>query len=596
MPATSTAADQLWPSSTEAEVSGDAFLSTFVEQMSDARAAVNLRVSPYSRNTTDGVTYRLDEVCFTQSELLSLRQNLLDAGAPESTLSTYDSLCQQPGGATLAQVQESLHNQNQNAEPLTDEERDDLGDLLDGIDDSGALRSQVLSLMDQGKGLEAWQSITQALSSASSLSVRKEDALLLAKGLGISTQGQALLDASFGSSGMLRLTGQGLAQFMQSATAELDLQAAQRSKLEAALDKTLKPLITTARDRMQKEEAAASSSSRQNDRSQIRIEQRAKQKGHDALESLLSEEDTSGGSTNAAVITNDTTGAAKNTEGSAKHDALSAAKNAADAMKHDASSDMAKNAADTTSHNMMRAETEQTLADGYRQGQSKQQGQQNAGQSGKEDILSDKIRTQHSKHTVTDIRSAVDMAFANRELSSSASVSSNASGKTAGASSYLSAKAAAQVESGVLSAMRDGSNRLSLQLNPLELGNITLTLTARNGEISASIRSEKTETAEMLQAQLDVIRTNLEQQGIKVDSLEVRQEDSGSESNAWQQDVNQHNNWQEEDSRRQANQRFRTLATLRNADDSASSTILAQPVHSDTQTARYAGQSLHIVA
>lgn len=79
-----------------------------------------------------------------------------------------------------------------------------------------------------------------------------------------------------------------------------------------------------------------------------------------------------------------------------------------------------------------------------------------------------------------------------------------------------------QVERGLLSALKDGGTRLDLQLHPQELGAITLTLTARNGEVSARIRSEKSETAEMVTRQLDTIRANLEQQGIKVDKIEVQ--------------------------------------------------------------------------
>ncbi|MDE5879817.1 MAG: flagellar hook-length control protein FliK, partial [Desulfovibrio sp.] len=122
-------------------------------------------------------------------------------------------------------------------------------------------------------------------------------------------------------------------------------------------------------------------------------------------------------------------------------------------------------------------------------------------------------------------------------------------------------------------------------------------LVARNGEVSAQIRSEKSETAEMVTRQLDTIRVNLEQQGIKVDKIEVQMENSADQnpSTAWQ-DLGQHNARQEEDARREELARLRNLATVRNNTRNSEPTVLEQPVHISGQTARYAGQAMHLVA
>lgn len=40
--------------------------------------------SPYSRATSNGVTYTLEEVCFTKQELAQLRNDLVKSGAPAS--------------------------------------------------------------------------------------------------------------------------------------------------------------------------------------------------------------------------------------------------------------------------------------------------------------------------------------------------------------------------------------------------------------------------------------------------------------------------------------------------------------------------------
>ncbi len=69
----------------------------------------------------------------------------------------------------------------------------------------------------------------------------------------------------------------------------------------------------------------------------------------------------------------------------------------------------------------------------------------------------------------------------------------------------------------------------------------------------------------MLTRQLDAIRVTLEQQGIKVDKLEVamQNQDENSGNMSWQ-DLSDHNARQEEHARREEFARMRNLASLRN--------------------------------
>lgn len=128
------------------------------------------------------------------------------------------------------------------------------------------------------------------------------------------------------------------------------------------------------------------------------------------------------------------------------------------------------------------------------------------------------------------------------------------------------------------------------------MGAISITLTARNGEVSARIRSEKTETAEMVTRQLDMIRTNLEQQGIKVDKIEVQLENKQQDDGSQWQNLDQHNSRQEEEARREELSRLKNLSTIRNSSNNMKIENLEQPVHSLTQSARYSTRALHVVA
>ena len=152
-----------------------------------------------------------------------------------------------------------------------------------------------------------------------------------------------------------------------------------------------------------------------------------------------------------------------------------------------------------------------------------------------------------------------------------------------------------QVEQGMLKSLGNGSSRLDLQLHPAELGAISITLVSRNGEVTAQLRSDKSETAEMLTRQLDAMRVNLEQQGLKVDKIEVQLQNSPDQNNgnAAFDDLGQHNARQEENAFRQEVRRLRNLAGLRN---STGNENLAQDVQESSQQARYMTQSLHVVA
>lgn len=65
-------------------------------------AATTQVQSPYTRTTSNSVTYTLEEVCFTKQELQNLRQQLAKAGVSDEGLERLDAPGDQPDGASLA--------------------------------------------------------------------------------------------------------------------------------------------------------------------------------------------------------------------------------------------------------------------------------------------------------------------------------------------------------------------------------------------------------------------------------------------------------------------------------------------------------------
>ena len=79
-----------------------------------------------------------------------------------------------------------------------------------------------------------------------------------------------------------------------------------------------------------------------------------------------------------------------------------------------------------------------------------------------------------------------------------------------------------QVESGILQNSQNGARQLTLQLNPGELGQLTVLLSVRQGEVSATIRTENQDTSSVIREQLVELKASLEAQGLKVKELEVQ--------------------------------------------------------------------------
>lgn len=116
-----------------------------------------------------------------------------------------------------------------------------------------------------------------------------------------------------------------------------------------------------------------------------------------------------------------------------------------------------------------------------------------------------------------------------------------------------------QVQSGFLRNHPNGTTQLTLQLDPKDLGQLSLIMTSREGELRGIIRAENAETAAVLSEQLEHLRATLEEQGLKIAELEVK--------TGLQNDTNQHN-WQgpqEHNQRYEAEHRarIRRLAQIR---------------------------------
>ena len=622
----------------KADASADIFSDTSESKPSTsftptARAAVQVQ-SPYSRNTSNGVTYTLSEVCFTKQEVQDMYSKLIKAGATPESLGKLAALAEMPDGATLAQITASVKGGG-DIPVLTDEDKANITSLLKKIDPSGVLDTNVQAMMLQGNTQQAFNTITAFVSKldpAGTLEVSQGEAISLGRGLGLNTSNLQTLANSFGNSASITCLNEQFGTLMAPVTDFFTTQAAAQKTLDTALKTTLQPIISKARARTEKEKQASSLRDRTVQQSKTLIDKTVQKKTSNILgETLEAGQKAEPGDIKIAAqseaIGKDTAAAKHEGSQSASENKaivtqrMPAEKTAENSIAQQSNSQAAQQSgsqslarassqADTqtgaqtaknTSANQIHAQaaTQQAAA-------LDDKGQKNADSNSGQ---SESDKDQKGKTAWGDLLSKVDTqsaavagrgstpAYAAAQAAQAAQAGQNISDvQDPSAAAPIGRQVAQQVEQGMLSTVKGGGTRLDLQLNPQELGSITVSLSVRNGEVSATIRSEKSETNDMISRQVDAIRTNLEQQGLKVDKLEVRQETQQEQNSASWQDFNQHNSQQEEDARREELARLRNLATVRNSTNSSNISTLEQPVHSLGNAARYATSNLNVVA
>lgn len=603
------------------------------EALADDDSTGPLADAPYSRHTLNGVLYTLDEVTFTKKELQELRASLVKAGAPEDALARLDALMESPDGAMLAQVMASL--QLNSTVTLSDSDKDILTGLLNQIDPSGELAANAMELMQQGKGRQALSLIQQTFSEAAhngTIEISRDEMAVLAKGLGLPANVQNQLLNSFGGADALRCADNQFINLMNPARAYLNDLAGKQEKLDEAASQTVRQVINKARERMEKEAQAESLHSREVQQSKAMIERTVQKQSRENLEAALDAARDDVAAHEQAARYSEATGRSADGRQSAVIDKTDNGTQAVVMGKAGEDENAARanarrgNAADTTGMRMRYSEqTDTANEDGLRRLQLAKQGlADEADHTARSDGKTDAERI----GLVPDARHASTASGDGQKQSAQGDLGGNLHGRQDNAelaAQFQTARLDAarpdnarfeavrpdqqapvarqvgqQVEDGFLQAMRNNVRRLDVELHPAELGAITLTLTLRNGEVSAHIRSEKSETAELVSQQLEHIRINLEQQGFKVDKLEVglqnQQRDLAEGSGDQWQNMQQHNARQEEDARREEFYRLQHLSTMRNSMDNSEDSTLEQSVHIMSDTARYATRSLHVVA
>ena len=120
-----------------------------------------------------------------------------------------------------------------------------------------------------------------------------------------------------------------------------------------------------------------------------------------------------------------------------------------------------------------------------------------------------------------------------------------------------------QIQNGIKVIQKENLTEMELQLHPASLGKVKVQLASREGLVTASFTAENEAVRAALESQMAVLRQNFEQQGIKVEAVEVTVASHAFEENL--NDAKEDGSYNEREEKR-AHRRKLSLNEIMNAD------------------------------
>lgn len=582
---------------------GDAALRITADAAGHVRGKVR-------RGEDGGVRTAPGQIELSFQDVLALRNQLEKTGISPTRLERLTRMASTPGACSLGRIIATLRmdGPNANLDPdaaatpvLLDNQRLDAKQFLQKIGMQPDEADGILAQMDAGNTGTAWTAVSGKLagkSDAESIDVNVSELEALSKGLKLSPEVLAAMKALFGAQTEISTTPTGLKAVLVPAGQEMAAREQADRNLATALGAALEPVLQAARKSADRSALSDRRSDRTTQRTEVLIRESATSKGNGsetapALDAERHENDSNRAEKSRQSGLLRTAGSTREHAGTAvdatQQNVAASSGNRTGGHHTGQWAQMAPGDATAQAAGLDRHASQPGNGDGpiWRHDRNGMPGNvpgavpdmgagtdagtgpdtragadtgARAGTGPGGDLWAELLRridVSPSMHTAVQ-SIAPDMA---------ASAAGAAQRQNPAPAPYLSPQAAAQLERGILTSMQDGTRQLTMKLDPGELGNVTVTLSVRNGEVNATIRPDRTETVQAINDQLHVLRNALEQQGLKVDRLEVQtQLQDNSFSQAWQ-DAAQHNAGQDQHARGAERERHRRLRRMRDGNE-----------------------------
>lgn len=501
-----------------------------------------------------GAATPIQDIRLTDNELHGVIESLREQGADEDTLTRVAALLGNPGGTPLKDVVKAVADTA--AAKLTDGDLQRIGSLADRLDATGQLKVSLLNDLKNGRTQQAMASFTEALNkslgenSSQKFNADKNELLALAKALKIDPKVMESLEKSFGKKNSKTISLAELKAMMGPVELDMAEQGKRQAKIAGLLEAALTPAVSKARSRLEKEAEAAGKVSRRTEQSETLIRDTVTRPGL-AQASGAAQADGNIGKNEKAGASPTQTAELANAQKQAANAGKDAGAKNSQGQSPDA--EAANKALDAKAK-----KSENAKAMGL-EGKSKNEA---APREDPWDALLRKLEVKTEAQPVQTTKS--DVQPVTGQFNAAQTMQNMNSPRQANIGNTQAARVLSQVEQGVYSALSDGTKRLTLYLNPVEMGAVSVVLSSRNGEVSATLKPERAETAAMLNQQVEILRANLEQQGIKVDKVDVQTPQMQNQNN-WQ-GMDQHNASQEKQARQDALERLRRTSRVHDAD------------------------------
>lgn len=553
--------------------------------------------TPQTSTLEDASAIPASEIQLTDAELQKVADSLRKDGVDEGIVQKIEALMGNPGGVTIGDIVKAVSG-TQPAK-LTEGDLVRIKSFTDKLDPSGVLSEKTLALLRDGNTTQAWTALQQAIMNAdpdSVLNIERDEILSLGKALRLDDKTLDGLSKIFGGNEEVALSPEGLRQLLNPAQVNLAETTSAQEKLALALSKALPSVLKEARQRLALEAATTNRTARRVQQSDILIQDTVTKNGfvRQNTQPPTAEKESSGGTPDGRgeKAVEDVSQKGEVTDAGTRTSHVAQGSETGQMPPTNGKGQFATPAAG------------QSLDSGTKEGKDGKTGQD--GKTGKEgqNFSLGAINTAKTSESA-DVKAPsnpwetllqrLDMVQTPGSVPLNMSGNGNMAQASQGRFSGVSNQVLSQVEQGMLTAMRDGTRRLELQLNPLELGAVNVLLTtSRNGEVSALLRPERAETASLLMQQMDQIRVNLEEQGIKVEKVDVQTQLNDERGTTWQ-GMDQHNASQDEQSRSLGFDRLRRLNRVRGAVNDVADTLRPGSLVG-AGSRGYTGSSLNLVA
>ncbi len=514
-------------------------------------------------------------VRLTAQEADTLAEAMRDDGVPAKALAALRDAGRLPGGATADQLIQAAREALEGKTPvLSREEKAQLQSLSHKA--AGSAGKDVNNLFAEGTPQSALAALMAGLAeSPASTAITSEEMAALTKALRL-PQGTArsLLDAFHGEPS-LTLSGREWNDLLSTAKAQTDMVASDMDKLLTSLEKRLTPILRDASKREEMERLAGLREDKAVSQARTLIKDRA-------TVAAPGRED--------AVDPDSQTRAAPRRDNAARVQAG----DKADIRTERDTTDSRTPARPAAEHAVADRATEKETLDGDLAGERDSTPRDETpprhadGRSG--------IRpTEHSDERPA-ATSATLYATVNRGVDTVVPQTMQPDQTADGSGrAPLPARTLEQIEQAVLTAGKNGVQRLEVALTPEDLGSMTVVLTTRHGEVSALIQPERAETAALIAEQVEHIKAQLENQGFKVEKVDVQPQLADQQGQDWQ-GADQHNASRDLAARVEHMERLRRLGRSASASSSEALSTLARDMHLQARQATLAGHGLHIIA